>query len=550
MAQYRATASSKESSNAGESDEASTCVICLESLEKSLAALPCGHVFHHICAKKAIAHHPACPVCRFQAGPRNVVRLYLSFGAEATHDDNSSCNAAVGTNRFKPTTVSSLPERLREMKSELGRAHQIQRMTSSHSFRLESDVVRLKQRLEQTTRRMQHIQSQLECAEAQLRIATTIYTQHNQSKRALTEFDRKVRTTAEWMLEKIRERQQFRCPNCASEWAEMKRITRELAAVGSGSRTCCQHHGRQRSMRTTGRAPPTSYSRALRQPRLAAQHAPLWMLLFAPPKPSSTCMKNSDNPDDIDMSTAWLEQVVDQPRPDAQAVALPSLQLATNRHRLAAIMNTEDIVTAAAAAAIVGRATAVGASKSSLAFILGGIADEDQTHSTSPSFADLAHASSASATENRAANVPTPAAAPKVKKSRICKFENCTRYVVNRGLCIGHGGGKRCAVVGCTSSAKNLGVCWKHGGSTKCTVTGCENRAKSRGVCWSHGGGRKCSEENCSKTAVSHGLCWAHGGGKRCVVEGCRKPAYERNGNVCSLHQATNAGASQKPAKR
>ncbi|KAG6975010.1 hypothetical protein JG687_00000046 [Phytophthora cactorum] len=166
---------------------------------------------------------------------------------------------------------------------------------------------------------------------------------------------------------------------------------------------------------------------------------PLWMLLFAPPKPSSTCMKNSDNPDDIDMSTAWLEQVVDQPRPDAQAVALPSLQLATNRHRLAAIMNTEDIVTAAAAAAIVGRATAVGASKSSLAFILGGIADEDQTHSTSPSFADLAHASSASATENRAANVPTPAAAPKVKKSRICKFENCTRYVVNRGLCIGHG---------------------------------------------------------------------------------------------------------------
>jgi surface antigen len=44
------------------------------------------------------------------------------------------------------------------------------------------------------------------------------------------------------------------------------------------------------------------------------------------------------------------------------------------------------------------------------------------------------------ATENRAANVPAPAA-PKaaVKKSRICKFENCTRYVVNRGLCIGHG---------------------------------------------------------------------------------------------------------------
>ncbi|KAG2848886.1 hypothetical protein PC112_g502 [Phytophthora cactorum] len=556
MAQYRATASSKESSNAGESDEASTCVICLESLEKSLAALPCGHVFHHICAKKAIAHHPACPVCRFQAGPRNVVRLYLSFGAEATHDDNSSCNAAVGTNRFKPTTVSSLPERLREMKSELGRAHQIQRMTSSHSFRLESDVVRLKQRLEQTTRRMQHIQSQLECAEAQLRIATTIYTQHNQSKRALTEFDRKVRTTAEWMLEKIRERQQFRCPNCATPRSSKinenhgQSTSNVVLACFASAAFGCAAWMLRASLCPYG----SCFSRVASQldsHRVKFQPTPpLWMLLFAPPKPSSTCMKNSDNPDDIDMSTAWLEQVVDQPRPDAQAVALPSLQLATNRHRLAAIMNTEDIVTAAAAAAIVGRATAVGASKSSLAFILGGIADEDQTHSTSPSFADLAHASSASATENRAANVPTPAAAPKVKKSRICKFENCTRYVVNRGLCIGHGGGKRCAVVGCTSSAKNLGVCWKHGGSTKCTVTGCENRAKSRGVCWSHGGGRKCSEENCSKTAVSHGLCWAHGGGKRCVVEGCRKPAYERNGNVCSLHQATNAGASQKPAKR
>lgn len=56
--------------------------------------------------------------------------------------------------------------------------------------------------------------------------------------------------------------------------------------------------------------------------------------------------------------------------------------------------------------------------------------------------ADLTVGSSVCAAENRAANVPAPAvAAPKaaVKKSRICKFENCTRYVVNRGLCIGHG---------------------------------------------------------------------------------------------------------------
>lgn len=268
------------------------------------------------------------------------------------------------------------------------------------------------------------------------------------------------------------------------------------------------------------------------------------MLLFDPIKPSP-CMKNAANSDDVNMNAAWSASS-DQSQSDAQAGALPVLQLAANRHRLAAIMNTD-----ATTVALVGRATA--SSKSSLAFILGGNADEDQAHATGASFADLAIASGVAATENRAANVPAPAAVPTkstVKKSRICKFENCTRYVVNRGLCIGHGGGKRCAVVGCTSSAKNLGVCWKHGGSTKCTVAGCENRAKSRGVCWSHGGGRKCSEENCTKTAVSHGLCWAHGGGKRCVVEGCRKPAYERNGNVCSLHQAAKPGAVQKPAKR
>ncbi|CAH0477086.1 unnamed protein product [Peronospora belbahrii] len=244
------------------------------------------------------------------------------------------------------------------------------------------------------------------------------------------------------------------------------------------------------------------------------------------------------------MNATWLQQVT--PADESKHETMPTLELTASRHRLATIMNTDEV---AAAAVLMGQATA--ASKSSLAFILDGNMDEDQAHSTGASFADLKVDSSVSATENRSVNVPTFAGAKgAVKKSRICKFDNCTRYVVNRGLCIGHGGGKRCAVVGCTSSAKNLGVCWKHGGSTKCTMTGCENRAKSRGVCWSHGGGRKCSDENCTKTAVSHGLCWAHGGGKRCVVEGCRKPAYERNGNVCSLHQATKASALRQSEER
>ncbi|RLN48594.1 hypothetical protein BBJ29_008541 [Phytophthora kernoviae] len=116
--------------------------------------------------------------------------------------------------------------------------------------------------------------------------------------------------------------------------------------------------------------------------------------------------------------------------------------------------------------------------------------------------------------------------APKKKrKTRICKSEGCEKYVVDRGLCIRHGGGKRCSVEDCNCRAQNRGLCWKHGGYTRCTVEGCTKRAKSRGICWSHGGGTRCKHGGCSKIAVSHGLCWAHGGGKRCLVETCQKPA-------------------------
>lgn len=80
-------------------------------------------------------------------------------------------------------------------------------------------------------------------------------------------------------------------------------------------------------------------------------------------------MKNSTDRDDIDMSTELLQQVARQPVQGAQTATLPVLQLAANRHHLAAIMNTDDAATVVAVA-----------SKSSLAFILGGNTDEGQTH--------------------------------------------------------------------------------------------------------------------------------------------------------------------------
>uniref|UniRef100_K3XBW2 WRKY19-like zinc finger domain-containing protein n=1 Tax=Globisporangium ultimum (strain ATCC 200006 / CBS 805.95 / DAOM BR144) TaxID=431595 RepID=K3XBW2_GLOUD len=129
-----------------------------------------------------------------------------------------------------------------------------------------------------------------------------------------------------------------------------------------------------------------------------------------------------------------------------------------------------------------------------------------------------------------------PGKRKKKRKARICKESGCDKYVVDHGLCIRHGGGKRCNVEDCNCRAQNRGLCWKHGGYTICKIEGCTKRAKSRGICWSHGGGTRCKAEGCTKIAVSLGRCWAHGGGKRCIVEGCKKPASERTNNCCTDH--------------
>lgn len=122
------------------------------------------------------------------------------------------------------------------------------------------------------------------------------------------------------------------------------------------------------------------------------------------------------------------------------------------------------------------------------------------------------------------------------KRRRTCKFEGCHNYIVHKGLCCRHGGGKKCTLEGCNTSAKHRGLCWKHGGSVECKEDGCTKKAKARGLCWAHGGGTKCRNAECAKVAVSNGFCWAHGGGKRCGYQGCIKPAYERTHNFCEKH--------------
>ena len=87
-----------------------------------------------------------------------------------------------------------------------------------------------------------------------------------------------------------------------------------------------------------------------------------------------------------------------------------------------------------------------------------------------------------------------------------CNVPGCARGAVGDGRCIGHGGGRRCAIKECPHAARKGGLCWKHGklklyyyatpsldapvgGSLRCTMPGCTNGRKSKGVCWKHGGG-------------------------------------------------------------
>ncbi|CAH0493109.1 unnamed protein product [Peronospora farinosa] len=245
-------------------DIVNPCAICLEEMEENLTALVCGHVFHHTCVTQSLVRRPACPVCRRQASSQ--VRLYLSIGAREKKSPSSETpfhnkrggnfKAELNTNCNGPTqTVSRLSERMREMKVELDHVKEIQRMTSSHSFRLENKLVRLRQQQDQTKQQMQHIEQELDRANAKLRrsqrIATISYARCKETKQANAEFERKVYTTANRMLEKIREHQRICCPSCVCQWTEMKHIALELITT-AGVRSCCQRHSCHVAMSDVG----------------------------------------------------------------------------------------------------------------------------------------------------------------------------------------------------------------------------------------------------------------------------------------------------------
>ncbi|KAF0719203.1 Aste57867_1205 [Aphanomyces stellatus] len=71
-------------------------------------------------------------------------------------------------------------------------------------------------------------------------------------------------------------------------------------------------------------------------------------------------------------------------------------------------------------------------------------------------------------------------------KFRKCTVPDCQKGVRSRGLCKGHGGGKRCEEPGCMKSNQGGGYCIAHGGGRRCAIDGCKNAAQIRGFCKSH----------------------------------------------------------------
>ncbi|OWZ20333.1 hypothetical protein PHMEG_0005261 [Phytophthora megakarya] len=77
----------------------------------------------------------------------------------------------------------------------------------------------------------------------------------------------------------------------------------------------------------------------------------------------------------------------------------------------------------------------------------------------------------------------------------------------------------------------------------------------SKGLCRGHGGGRRCHfAGGCTKSAQSRSMfCWAHGGGQRCDVETCMRSRKTKRFCVAHMHLETedsrNDSRSASPGK-
>jgi hypothetical protein len=140
------------------------------------------------------------------------------------------------------------------------------------------------------------------------------------------------------------------------------------------------------------------------------------------------------------------------------------------------------------------------------------------------------------------------AGSSKRPKRSLCRFNGgCDKVIHSHGLCMAHGGGKRCQHAGgCGKSARSpTSYCIAHGGGKRCQhAGGCGTSAASASsYCIAHGGGRRCRHAGgCEKSARNaSSYCKAHGGGQRCQhPSGCnshvvRKRLCKRHGMAAGL---------------
>ena len=80
-----------------------------------------------------------------------------------------------------------------------------------------------------------------------------------------------------------------------------------------------------------------------------------------------------------------------------------------------------------------------------------------------------------------------------------------------RGLCLVHGGGKKCTFPDCQAKAIKYGKCIRHGGRRLCIVQDCDRAIYYRGLCARHEEYPLCNVDGCSQKSFSNKLqCSEH----------------------------------------
>ncbi|KAF0691147.1 Aste57867_17571 [Aphanomyces stellatus] len=109
-------------------------------------------------------------------------------------------------------------------------------------------------------------------------------------------------------------------------------------------------------------------------------------------------------------------------------------------------------------------------------------------------------------------SIATSPSIPPARKQ--CRHPSaCPNLIYARGLCVKHGGKRRCAVPDCDQHVKGGRYCIQHGGHSAkrfCSVVGCDKQAHAKGRCVAHGGGQKCKVNGCVCHARIRGCCKAH----------------------------------------